>query len=89
MAPGCWMGALASVQVVSSWISTMQSTYICVHDLVAEMVQGFVCEPFRIKKPLSSAPLRAMILNLMECMEHNDCAELCSSSGNWCSHTAL
>ena len=75
MAPGCCMGTLTSVPVASSWVPN-DAQYIWVHDLLAEMVQGLACKPFRIIKPLSSAPLRAMILNLMECMEHNACAAL-------------
>lgn len=57
-------------------LDSNDAEHIWVHDLVAETVQGFACEPFRIIKPLSSAPLRTMILNLMECMEHNACAAL-------------
>lgn len=50
--------------------------YIWVHHLIAETVPGIGCEPLRIAKPLSSAPLRTMILNLMDCMQHNACAAL-------------
>ena len=50
--------------------------YLWIQHLVAESVQGIGCEAFHVQKPLSSAPLRTMIMSLIECMEHNACAAL-------------